>query len=84
MPSSGLKCAIAQVLTDEGYIKGFPSPTAESKPVLTIELKYHDGRPVIEDIQRVSRPGLRIYKGKDEIPRSRTAWAWPSFRPPRA
>jgi len=68
MPSSGLKCAIAQVLQDEGYIKGFSVTAADNKPVLSIELKYHDGRPVIEHIQRASRPGLRVYKGKDEIP----------------
>jgi len=68
MPSSRLKCAVAQVLLDEGYIKGFSVSEAEGKPVLTIELKYYDGRPVIESIQRASRPGLRVYKGKDGIP----------------
>lgn len=68
MPSSRLKCAIAQVLQDEGYIKGFSTADVDNKPVLKVELKYHDGRPVIEKIQRASRPGLRLYKGKDEIP----------------
>lgn len=68
MPASRLKAAIAQVLLDEGYIKGFSSSVADGKPVLTVELKYHNGKPVIETIQRASRPGLRLYKGKDEIP----------------
>jgi len=68
MPSSRLKCAVAQVLLDEGYIKGFSVSEVEGKPVLTIQLKYYDGRPVIESIQRASRPGLRVYKGKDGIP----------------
>ena len=67
MPSSGVKCAIAKVLKDEGYIKGF-STDEGAKPVLTIELKYHEGRPVIAMISRASRPGLRLYKGKDELP----------------
>ncbi len=67
MPSSKLKCAIAQVLKEEGYIDGF-SVSAEAKPTLTIQLKYYAGRPVIERIERVSRPGLRIYKGSDNIP----------------
>lgn len=68
MPSSRLKKAIAQVLKDEGYIEEF-SVTADSKPVLEIALKYYAGRPVIERIERVSRPGLRIYKGSNEIPK---------------
>ena len=67
MPSSKLKCAIAQVLKEVGYIDGF-SVSAEAKPTLTIQLKYYAGRPVIERIERVSRPGLRIYKGSDNIP----------------
>jgi small subunit ribosomal protein S8 len=69
MPSSRLKCAIAQVLTDEGYITGYSAEQAEGKTVLTVVLKYHEGRPVIEDIQRASRPGLRLYKGKGDLPR---------------
>ena len=67
MPSSKLKCAIAQVLKEEGYIEGF-SVTSEVKASLTGQLKYYAGRPVIERIERVSRPGLRIYKGSDNIP----------------
>ena len=69
MPSSKLKCAIAQVLLDEGYITEYSTEEAESKSVLTITLKYHDGKPVIDRIQRSSRPGLRLYKGKDDLPR---------------
>jgi small subunit ribosomal protein S8 len=69
MPSSGVKLAIAKVLKDEGYIDGFKVSGEEVKPRLEIGLKYHAGRPVIEKIERVSRPGLRIYKSKDDIPR---------------
>ena len=68
MPSSRVKVAIAGVLKDEGYIDGF-RVTEEAKPVLEIALRYHAGRPVIEKIERVSKPGLRIYKSKDDIPR---------------
>lgn len=68
MPSSRLKCAIARVLQDEGYIKGFTETEEDGKPVLTVELKYHEGRPVIAMISRASRPGLRLYKGKDDLP----------------
>jgi small subunit ribosomal protein S8 len=68
MPSSSLKCAIAQVLKDEGYLADFSVDDAEAKAVLTVTLKYFDGKPVIETIQRASRPGLRLYKGKDELP----------------
>ena len=68
MPSSKLKAAIAQVLTDEGYIDGFRVDANEGKPQLRIGLKYYAGRPVIERLERVSRPGLRIYRGRDEIP----------------
>ena len=67
MPSSKLKCAIAKVLKEEGYIEDF-AVSADAKPVLEIQLKYYAGRPVIEQIKRVSRPGLRVYKGSDEIP----------------
>ena len=69
MPSSRVKLAIAKVLKDEGYIDGFKVSGDEIKPALEIGLKYHAGRPVIEKIERVSRPGLRIYKSKDDIPR---------------
>jgi len=68
MPMSKVKLAIAKVLQDEGYIEGF-KVSEEEKPVLEIALKYYAGRPVIEKIERVSKPGLRIYKGKDDIPR---------------
>jgi small subunit ribosomal protein S8 len=69
MPSSKLKVAIATVLRDEGYIDGFAVRGDAAKPELEIALKYYAGRPVIERIERVSRPGLRIYKGREDIPR---------------
>jgi small subunit ribosomal protein S8 len=68
MPSSKVKVAIAQVLKDEGYIDGFAVKSEGAKSELEIALKYYAGRPVIERIERVSRPGLRIYKGRDAIP----------------
>lgn len=68
MYASKKRAAVANVLKDEGYITDF-SVEESDKPTLTIELKYYEGRPVIETIQRVSRPGLRIYRGKDELPR---------------
>ena len=69
MPSSRLKCAIAQVLKDEGFITDFTTADEDGKPVLSVVLKYYDGKPVIEMIKRASRPGLRIYRRKDELPR---------------
>lgn len=69
MPSSKLKVAIAAVLRDEGYIDDFAVREAEGKPQLDIALKYYAGRPVIERIERISRPGLRVYKGSGELPR---------------
>ena len=69
MPSSKIKAAIAKVLQDEGYVDGFKVVTSDGKPMLEIGLKYYADRPVIEKIQRVSRPGLRVYKGSEEIPR---------------
>lgn len=69
MPSSRLKCAIAQVLKDEGYIDDFAASEEAGKATLTIELRYHEGKPVIDSIKRVSRPGLRQYRAKDELPR---------------
>ncbi|MBL8481735.1 MAG: 30S ribosomal protein S8 [Rhodocyclaceae bacterium] len=69
MPSSKLKVAIADVLKDEGYIEGYAVRDAEGKRELDIALKYYAGRPVIERIERVSRPGLRIYKGTGDLPR---------------
>jgi small subunit ribosomal protein S8 len=68
MPSSKLKCAIARVLKDEGYINDFSTADEDGKVVLTINLKYYEGKPVIETIKRSSRPGLRLYTGKDDIP----------------
>jgi small subunit ribosomal protein S8 len=68
MPSSKLKAAIAAVLQDEGYVDGFQIKGTVQKPELEIALKYYAGRPVIERIERVSRPGLRVYKGCDAIP----------------
>lgn len=68
MPSSKVKVAIAKVLQEEGYIDGFEVKGEQAKPVLEIALKYYAGRPVIERIERVSRPGLRIYRGRTSIP----------------
>ncbi|MCP4287274.1 MAG: 30S ribosomal protein S8 [Gammaproteobacteria bacterium] len=71
MPASKQKVAVAQLLQDEGYIKGFSVAEELSKSVLSVDLKYFQGKPVIDMIQRVSRPGLRIYKGSDELPKVR-------------
>lgn len=68
MPSSKLKVAIAKVLEDEGYIDAYTVDANDGKPVLRIGLKYYAGRPVIEMIERVSRPGLRVYKNHETIP----------------
>jgi small subunit ribosomal protein S8 len=68
MPSSKIKVAIAQVLKDEGYIDGFSVRSEDGKNQLEIVLKYYAGRPVIERIERVSRPGLRVYRGREAIP----------------
>lgn len=67
MPSSKLKQAIAQVLKDEGYIGDYVVREEDNKQVLAIALKYYDGKPVIETLRRVSRPGLRIYKGRQKL-----------------
>jgi small subunit ribosomal protein S8 len=69
MPASKLKQSIAQVLKDEGYIAGFQVSDEAGKTLMSVDLKYHEGRPVIENIKRVSRPGLRIYKANDELPK---------------
>jgi small subunit ribosomal protein S8 len=69
LASSKLKRAIVKVLKDEGYIADFSVQSEDGPPELRIELKYYEGRPVIDRIERVSRPGLRIYRGKNEIPR---------------
>ena len=68
VPTSKVKIAIATVLKDEGYIEDFSATEVEGKPSLLVQLKYHQGRPVIDRLERVSRPGLRVYKGKDELP----------------
>jgi small subunit ribosomal protein S8 len=69
MPASRLKLAIAQVLKDEGYIADFTVGQRDAKPELSIMLKYYVGKPVIETIKRVSRPGLRVYRRARELPR---------------
>ena len=69
MPSSKVKAAIASILREEGYITGFEVGEQDGKATLTIELKYYEGRPVIERLERVSRPGLRRYRRKDALPK---------------
>jgi small subunit ribosomal protein S8 len=69
MASSKVKMAIAQVLKDEGYVADFRVENDAGKSTLTIGLKYYEGKPVIDRLERVSRPGLRIYRGKDELPK---------------
>ncbi|BCB25670.1 30S ribosomal protein S8 [Sulfurimicrobium lacus] len=69
MPSSKVKVSIAGVLKEEGYIEDFGVRDEAGKPVLEVQLKYYAGRPVIEKIERVSRPGLRIYKGSQDLPK---------------
>jgi small subunit ribosomal protein S8 len=69
MPASKAKEAVAKVLQDEGYILGFATEGEGAEKQLTVELKYFDGVPVIETIQRTSKPGLRIYRSKDELPK---------------
>jgi small subunit ribosomal protein S8 len=68
MPASKLKKAVAEVLKSEGYISDYSVQDIDGKPVLSVVLKYYEGKPVIDVIKRVSRPGLRVYKGKDELP----------------
>ena len=69
MPSSGVKKANLEVLLDEGYIDGFSAEQqGRGKEELVVELRYHDGRPVIDDLRRVSKPGRRVYSGKDDLP----------------
>jgi small subunit ribosomal protein S8 len=67
MPSSKIKVSIAKVLKDEGYIEDYKT-TGDKKPELCVTLKYYAGKPVIEKIERISRPGLRIYRGCNELP----------------
>ena len=69
MPASKVKAEIARVLKDEGYIEDFRREDVEGKPVLSISLKYYEGRPVIDRLERISTPGLRVYKGKDSLPK---------------
>jgi small subunit ribosomal protein S8 len=69
MPSSKLKQSIAGVLKDEGYVADFQVNEEAGKPVMSVELKYYDGQPVIDVLKRISRPGLRIYKASDELPK---------------
>ncbi len=69
MPSSKLKKSVAQVLKDEGYISDFSVQDIDGKPVLKVALKYYQGKPVIDRLERVSRPGLRIYKPKTDLPK---------------
>jgi small subunit ribosomal protein S8 len=68
VPSSKVKLSIAKVLKEEGYIEDFSASTLDGKSTLAVQLKYFQGRPVIDRLERVSRPGLRVYKGKDELP----------------
>ncbi|MDP5063517.1 MAG: 30S ribosomal protein S8 [Haliea sp.] len=72
MPGSKLKAAVAEVLKQEGYVADFTASTEAGKPRLSIELKYFQGKPVIAEIDRVSRPGLRNYAGKGELPTVRS------------
>ena len=69
MPGSKMKAAIATVLKEEGFIEDFDTASEGGKPSLTIKWKYFEGAPVIEDIQRISRPGLRVYKSATELPK---------------
>lgn len=69
MASSKVKTAIVRVLKDEGYVADFHIANDSGKPTLTVGLKYYEGRPVIDRLERVSRPGLRVYRGKDELPK---------------
>ncbi len=69
MPASKAKEAVAGVLQDEGYITSFSTQGDGAEKTLTVELKYFEGTPVIESIRRASRPGLRVYRGKDDLPR---------------
>ncbi|MBV6416271.1 MAG: 30S ribosomal protein S8 [Steroidobacteraceae bacterium] len=69
LANSRVKTAIVKVLKDEGYVSDFRVAEDSGKATLTIELKYYEGRPVIDRLERVSRPGLRIYRGKNELPK---------------
>jgi small subunit ribosomal protein S8 len=69
MPASNEKVAICSVLKDEGYITDFSTSGEGSKKELSVELKYFEGTPVIESVKRISKPGLRVYRGKEELPK---------------
>lgn len=69
MPASGIKCEIARVLKEEGYIENFARREQDGKAELVVTLKYYNGRPVIAHVRRISRPGLRVYKRKHELPK---------------
>lgn len=69
MPASTVKEAVAHVLKDEGYITGFGTSGEGASKQLSVELKYFEGTPVIENVQRVSKPGLRVYRGSEELPK---------------
>ena len=69
LDSSKMKTSIAKVLKDEGYVADFHIENETGKPRLVVDLKYYEGRPVIDRLERVSRPGLRVYRGKDELPK---------------
>jgi small subunit ribosomal protein S8 len=69
MPASKLKSSIASVLKDEGYIEDFTQRDKDGKSELVVSLKYYAGRPVIEKLERISKPGLRVYKGRDSLPK---------------
>ncbi len=69
MPASNVKMAVASVLKDEGYITDFETSGEGAEKTLSVELKYFEGTPVIEKVERVSKPGLRIYRGKDDLPK---------------
>ena len=84
LPGSKVKAAIAKVLEDEGYIEGFDASVEDGKPVLNIKLKYYEGEPVIEQIQRVSKPGLRVYKAADELPKLMVGLVLRLFQPAKA
>ena len=79
IPSSKLKVAIATILKQEGYILDFNVTEHDKKAILTIELKYFEGKPVIESLQRVSRPSLRNYKPANELPKVMGAWVYQLF-----
>lgn len=74
IPASRLKVRLAQLLKDEGYIKDFRVEGEGAKQQLIVELKYYQGQPVIDELRRVSRPGLRVYRGRDELPTVRNGY----------